>query len=1308
MNVVRLLKGIVRKTLLLLAFLVIALALLVSVGREAINNLDDYRSEINHYASVLLDLELVSMELQGEWHQLTPQVSANDLSIYGYDQIKPAVKLDRVTMDLDLVQSLLSRQLVWRDLQLGSVSLIAKEDATGVWTIAGLSLIGGDGGMNDFLDVLLYSAHLEIQQVSLTLDFFSGTSEVLEAHDILLENSGDFHRLLAAVNLAGDEHTAKLIAEGHGDHRDYKNFEGSGYLKLHHINFSGSLSALARGWFPKIVERVGDIETEIDGELWINAERGGGASLVGRLSAAEVPLNWLKDAAPLTNFNTEITGWFNPGEEWGLRIQGLDFDWGELQINPLDINLLQKVGAEWYNGSLAISQINLSLLDDLLLKTGLAPDSVVNIIQELQPAGTVRSLHLDLSLENEVPDVQIRANLDNVSVSSWHSAPASRQINGYVEVNNGSGLVELDSPNGFAMHYPQIFDQYMEHSAIRGQVKWHWNAENHAVTVTSGPLELGGEEGQGTAYLYLDIPLGQPDNKPEMYLSLGVRNTHSRYRSHYLPNNLSSGLLDWLDQSMGDISIPELGFVWRGSLSRGQANLHSLQLYLNTTNGDLRFHPDWPALEKMDALVTLDDSELDGEIKTAALGKTLVKHGDVLVRPAPKKGLELLINGVVTADVGDAVGVLVESPLKSRVNGLSGWQLSGGSQINFDLTIPLSAGAVGGSYIVDTNLSQARIALPKTDIAFEQMQGVLHYRDGKGLFSNDLKGFFWGEPVAANLATKQDDLVVNMTGHLSMPSLGKFLNLPSGQILQGKTDVKANLWVPLEDVTLPLKLKIHSQLKGVVFNLPAPFGKEADSKRDVTADIVFADSRDIKVAMDDSLRVHLIQKEGVLVRGLLARDSEQTTLPEVGQLMAVGHLENFVLSEWQVVYSQLFGDTVDPGKTLSPVFDLYIEKLDVAGLSFEKAAVKGSHKDEGWQIGIDSDLAVGQVFLPKDTTLPIVLDLDRLSVPTPTEAGGDADSLDPASLPHVQLSVKNLSVGDRLFGEASFLMKPQSNGVMISGIDANLLGLQVGDKEYETTLEWTYEDGSHHTLVDGLFRAGNLGDVMEAWGLPEILDSDEANFFAEMIWPGKPWEISTTTMKGAMSLHLEKGRFYQSPKGATKQMIRLISLFNFDNWLRRLRLDFSDLFQEGMGYDEMQGGLVFDQGTMTFDAPIVVKLTSGRVKLSGTANLLSEDIDAHLVTTLPLGTNLPWVVALIGGLPAAAGVYVTGKVFKKQVDRLSSISYRITGPWSEPEVVVERIFSDKIFSNKRSNDKSGTATISPTIITSGDSDESQK
>ncbi|HEB29065.1 MAG TPA: TIGR02099 family protein [Porticoccus sp.] len=1299
LNGVRLLRGIVRKILLLSAFLVIALALLVSAGRETIDELDRYRSSINSYASTLLGLGLDSQELQGEWHQLTPRITAKDLSIYGPDQQKPAITLDYVTLDLDLIQSVLSRHVVWRELQLGRVNLTAREDAEGNWTIAGLPL-SGSGDSSGLLDVLFDSAYLEIELVSLSLVFFSGTEEVLEARNILLENSGGFHRLLAAVNLAGTEQSAELIVEGRGDRRDFKNFDGRGYLKLNRIDFSGSLNALAKGWFPEIVERIGNIETDIKGEVWINLVEGGKANLVGRISAAEVPLNWLEDVAPLTNFKTEMTGWFHLGEDWGLRLQGLDFDWDELKIEPLDINFRQAVGAEWDNGSLAVSQINLSLLDDLLVKARLAPDAIVDIVQQLQPMGNINSLHLDLSLENETPDVQMRANLDNVSVSSWRGAPAIRHINGYIEVHNETGFVELDSPDGFALHYPQVFDDYMEHSAIRGQVKWRWDEVSSSVKVSSGPLEFGGEEGLGRAYFYLDLPFGQtegqPDDKPEMYLSVGVNNTHSRYRNRYLPKNLSVGLLDWLDQSVGDTSIPEMGFIWRGALSGGDVDLHSLQLYLNLADGNLKFHSDWPALKQLDAVLTLDDKELDAEINTAVLGRAHVKHSEVRVRPAPEgKGLELLIGGDIDADIGDAINVLAQSPLKSRVEGLLGWDISGDSQINLDLTIPLSAGAAGGSYHVDTRLSQVRMALPDSEFAFEQLQGVLSYRNGKGLFSREIKGRFWDEPMIASLVTKQDNLSVDINGRLSRSVLDKFLNLSLDQVFQGKTDVQANVLVPLEDSTSPLRLTMNSQLQGVVINLPAPFGKELDSRRGITSTVEFSDHLDIEVSMGEGIQAHLIQKDGVLVRGLLALDSKQTALPEVGQFMVTGHLEHFSLSEWQSAVSPLLsdaGDTIDSDESLKPVFDIKIDELDVAGLSVEQAMVTGRYQDEGWQIGVNSDLVAGQILIPQDTASPMVLDLERLSLPTPTEAGGDADALDPMSLPHLQLSVKNFSVGNKLFGEASFLMEPQSNGVRISGIDANLLGLQVGGEEYDTSLEWTLEDGRHRTLVDGLLRAGDLGDVMEAWGLPEILDSDEAHFFTEMTWPGRPWEISTTTMKGTMSLQLQKGRFYQAPKGATKQMIRLISLFNFDNWMRRLRLDFSDLFEEGMSYDEMHGGLIFDEGTLTFDAPIVVKLPSGRVRLEGVADLISEDIDAHLVTTLPFGTNLPWIVALAGGLPAAAGVYVTGKLFKKQVDKLSSISYRITGSWNDPEIVVERVFSDSTSSNKKSNNKSGSST----------------
>ena len=50
----------------------------------------------------------------------------------------------------------------------------------------------------------------------------------------------------------------------------------------------------------------------------------------------------------------------------------------------------------------------------------------------------------------------------------------------------------------------------------------------------------------------------------------------------------------------------------------------------------------------------------------------------------------------------------------------------------------------------------------------------------------------------------------------------------------------------------------------------------------------------------------------------------------------------------------------------------------------------------------------------------------------------------------------------------------------------------------------------------------------------------------------------------------------------------------------------------------------------------------------------------------------------VGGLPAAAGVYLTSKLVEEQVDRLSSISYTIAGDWDDVEVRVDQIFAESL------------------------------
>jgi uncharacterized protein YhdP len=59
---------------------------------------------------------------------------------------------------------------------------------------------------------------------------------------------------------------------------------------------------------------------------------------------------------------------------------------------------------------------------------------------------------------------------------------------------------------------------------------------------------------------------------------------------------------------------------------------------------------------------------------------------------------------------------------------------------------------------------------------------------------------------------------------------------------------------------------------------------------------------------------------------------------------------------------------------------------------------------------------------------------------------------------------------------------------------------------------------------------------------------------------------------------------------------------------------------------------------------------------------------------LPLTGNISLITAATANLPAALGVFVVSKLFKKQFDKLSSVVYHITGPWDEPDIRFNKLF----------------------------------
>jgi uncharacterized protein YhdP len=108
-------------------------------------------------------------------------------------------------------------------------------------------------------------------------------------------------------------------------------------------------------------------------------------------------------------------------------------------------------------------------------------------------------------------------------------------------------------------------------------------------------------------------------------------------------------------------------------------------------------------------------------------------------------------------------------------------------------------------------------------------------------------------------------------------------------------------------------------------------------------------------------------------------------------------------------------------------------------------------------------------------------------------------------------------------------------------------------------------------------------------------------------------------------------------------------------------------------FDSAGGSFNFSQGDLRIP-DFSIEGSGGYFSFSSDIDLVTETLDGELVVTLPLVENIPWVAALAGGLPVAAGTYLISKVFEDQVNQLSSGVYAVSGDLDNPEVAFERVF----------------------------------
>jgi len=223
---------------------------------------------------------------------------------------------------------------------------------------------------------------------------------------------------------------------------------------------------------------------------------------------------------------------------------------------------------------------------------------------------------------------------------------------------------------------------------------------------------------------------------------------------------------------------------------------------------------------------------------------------------------------------------------------------------------------------------------------------------------------------------------------------------------------------------------------------------------------------------------------------------------------------------------------------------------------------------------------------------------------------------------------------------------------------------------------WRYSNDRHVTEIKNMrINSYDLAATQKAFRQPEAVESKKARFIADVNWQGTPLFFNFKTLSGQVDIKIKDGVFVNENAGA----INAFGVLNVDSITRRLKLDFSDLYQEGVAFDIMKAKVDIRNGLMKFKEPLWVDGPSAKFQLSGTTNLVTGELDQKLIVTFPITSSLPLVAVLAGFTPQVAGaIYITEKLIGEELEKFSSASYTLKGNWSQPELKIDQAFDNEV------------------------------
>ena len=1225
-----------------LAFTVLVLALRFVV----LPKVADYREDIERAASKAVGQPVSIGRIEARWQGLNPDLVLDDV-VVADRQGMPAFSLARV-------EGVMSWQTLWRLrptlklLAFDGPVLHVRREINGKLTVAGMDAEGeGDPA---FAEWVLEQKRIRIHDATIVWEdrLRKAPPLILEDLQFALDNSGRRHRF--GLSAAPPAHLAARIdirGEVRGELGDaLDHLTGKLFVELDYADLAGW-----RAWvdYPvPLPQGRGALR------VWGDLDEGAGKVTADvALEELRIRLGRKLPELDLASMRGRLEGRYQ-ANEWALtghKVELLTLD--GVRVAPTDFKLEWRQNPQTMviNGSASASFLDLGVLARLASYMPLDAHSR-ELLERHRPQGRVAELRTSWTLDDEtLRKYSLKTTFRDLGLEAGGYFPGAEGVSGGVELTEKGGELLLDSAKS-GLSLPAVFPvPDIALTQLKAKASWKNSAE--AIDIHLDKLEFAGPDAAGSAqgvYRYTG------DGPGEIDLTARVDRAEATAVWRYMPHVVNAEARAWIRRGIVAGRGYDGKLVLKGKLQDFPFRDGKGGKFLVTAkaaDAKVDYVPGWPAIDGIEADMSFDTGMKIAASKGRILGASL-SGVDVRIPDFESHEEMLLVRGLAQGPTTEFLRFIEKSPLAETLDHFTdGMKAVGNGSLNLELDIPLRHAQdtkMRGDYRFQNNQLQPLAGLPP----LTQVNGRLQLTENSAT-AQDIVGRVFGGPLKVQVRSVGDKVGIQATGTAQIKDVSSHFAWPLINHLVGGAGWKADINIRKKNA----EVVVESDLVGVSSPLPEPLNKTASTPLPLRIEQTHPDPQreQYRITLGKVGQGLMIRRGEAWERGVFAVGDAEPRLPEKGLAIRVA-TPRIDADTWRnYLPDGVNGTSSDAGSLALSVVSLKTPLLHVFERDFSHVETTLRPRDSGWQIGLNTREAVGDLFWKQSGEGWVEGHFKRLVLKPAAEIGeGNTTLIN--SLPGMNLVVDDLQIGDRALGKLDLKARNDKGAWNLE-----TLSLQNPDGGLKGKGVWN-NSGRHQTRLDFELTAKDVGRLLDRLGYADAVRRGNGKLSGNVQWSGPLTGIHYPSLTGQLSVDVEKGQFNKLEPGVGK----LLGLISLQSLPRRLTLDFRDIFSDGLAFDSIEGKLSVRKGVMRTTEPLRIYGPAAQVEIQGEADLKTETQDMQVVVRPEVGGLAAVGTAALVNPVIGAAALVANTVLQKPLNRLFSYRYHVTGTWADPKV----------------------------------------